>query len=105
MLDALRDVEDGLARYEADQRRIEAQKANLAASTNSLLIARQQYETGMVTFLNVLQSQQTVLNAENGLTQDEGQLAVDLSSLYKALGGGWTADEGKLLKEPGISAP
>ena len=98
-------MEDSLARYQADQRRIEAQKASVDASSNSFTIARQQYETGMVTFLNVLQAQQSLLNAQNGLVQDEGQLAADLASLYKALGGGWTADEGKLLQKAGVSSP
>ena len=105
ILTALQDVEDSLARYQADQRRITAQKASVAASTNSLLIARQQYGVGLVTFINVLQAQQTLLNAENGMVQDQGQLAVDLASLYKALGGGWTADEGKLLTKAGVSSP
>ena len=105
VLTALRDVEDALARYQADQRRIIAQKASVDASTNSLLIARQQFETGLVTYINVLQAQQTLLNARNGLAQDEGQLATDLVSLYKALGGGWTADEGRLLQTAGVSSP
>ena len=105
ILTALQNVEDSLARYQADQRRIVAQKASVDASANSLLIARQQYEVGLVTFINVLQAEQTDLNARNGLVQDQGQLAVDLASLYKALGGGWTADEGKLLLKAGVSAP
>ncbi len=105
VLTALQDVEDSLARYQADQRRIVAQKASVAASANSLMIARQQFEVGLVTFINVLQAEQTDLNARNGLVQDEGQLAVDLTSLYKALGGGWTADEGKLLQNAGLSSP
>ena len=105
VLTALQDVEDSLARYQADQRRIVAQKASVDASANSLMIARQQYEVGLVTFINVLQAEQTDLNARNGLVQDEGQLAVDLTSLYKALGGGWTADEGKLLQNAGLSSP
>ena len=105
VLTALQDVEDSLARYQADQRRIVAQKASVDAAANSLTIARQQYQVGLVTFINVLQAEQTDLNARNGLVQDEGQFAVDLTSLYKALGGGWTADEGKLLQNAGLSSP
>ena len=105
VLTALQDVEDSLARYQADQRRLVAQQASVGASTNSELIARQQYEAGLVTYINVLQAQQTLLNARNGMAQDQGQLAVDLISVYKALGGGWTADEGKLLTHAGLSSP
>ncbi len=105
ILTALQDVEDSLARYQADQRRIIAQQASVTAADNSFTIARQQYEVGLVTYINVLQAQQTLLNARNGLVQDFGSLAVDLTSVYKALGGGWTADEGKLLQNAGLSSP
>ncbi|WP_158915511.1 efflux transporter outer membrane subunit [Caulobacter sp. S45] len=105
VLGALQNVEDALSRYQADQRRIVAQKASVAAAENSLLIARQQYGVGLVTFLNVLNAQQTLLNARDQLTQAQGQIATDLTSLYKALGGGWSANEGKLLTPAGLSVP
>ncbi len=105
ILSALQNVEDALSRYQADQRRIQAQQAAVAAADNSLLIARQQYGVGLVTFLNVLSAQETLLTARNQLAQDQGQLATDLVSLYKALGGGWHADEGKLLSNAGVSGP
>jgi multidrug efflux system outer membrane protein len=105
ILGALQNVEDALSRYQADQRRIQAQQASVAAADNSLLIARQQYSVGLVTFLNVLSAQETLLTARNQLAQDQGQLATDLVSLYKALGGGWRADEGKLLTNAGVSGP
>jgi multidrug efflux system outer membrane protein len=105
VLGALQNVEDALARYDADQRRIVAEQASVEAGVNSLTIARQQYAVGLVTYLNVLQSQQTLLNARNSLVQDQGQMATDLVSLYKALGGGWTADEGKLTTKAGVSWP
>ena len=53
----------------------------------------------------MLNAEQTLLNARNGLVQDQGTLATDLASLYKALGGGWREDEGKLLKPAGVSWP
>jgi outer membrane protein, multidrug efflux system len=105
VLTALQNVEDALSRYAADQRRIQAQQSSVDAASNSLTIARQQYATGLVTFLNVLQAEQTLLNARADLAQDQGQLATDLASLYKALGGGWSENEGKLLQRPGVSWP
>ncbi len=105
VLTAVENVEDALSRYAADQRRIGAVQASLNASTNSLLISRQQYEVGLATFTTVLNSEEAELNSRNMLVQDQGQLAVDLVSLYKALGGGWSADEGKDLAKPGLSAP
>jgi multidrug efflux system outer membrane protein len=38
----------------------------------------------------VLTAQTTLLNAQDALTQSRQQLAQNLVSLYKALGGGWS---------------
>ncbi len=105
ILGALRNVEDVLARYQADQQRIVALRRSVASAENSQTIAEQQFQVGLVTFLNVLQAQATVLNARNQMVQADGQLAQDLTSLYTALGGGWSADGGALLRKPGISGP
>ena len=61
----------------------------------SAVLAENQYRAGLVTYLNVLTAQTTQLTAEDQLTQSRQQLAQNLVSLYKALGGGWsTADIG-----------
>jgi NodT family efflux transporter outer membrane factor (OMF) lipoprotein len=91
VLGAFRDVEDALARYRSEQDR----RGNLARSVisaqNSLNIAKAQYRTGFVTYINVLQADNSLLNAKDQLTQSNAQLLSDLIALYKALGGGWTA--------------
>jgi multidrug efflux system outer membrane protein len=70
-----------------------------------MVIAKQQYAIGLVTYIDILQAQATELNAENQLTQAKAALAQDLTSLYTALGGGWSADEGAAMKKPGMSWP
>ena len=60
------------------------------AAQNSLNIAEAQYKTGFVTFINVLQAENTLLNAQDQLAQSDAQVLSDLISIYKALGGGWT---------------
>jgi len=105
ILSALQNVEDALARYTAEQQRIKPLEASLKAAQSSTTIANQQYAIGLVTYLNILQAQATELNAENQLTQAKAQLCQDLASLYTALGGGWSADEGAAMKKPGMSWP
>jgi outer membrane protein TolC len=39
----------------------------------------------------VLQAQTALLNSRDQLTQSDAQSLSDLVSVYKALGGGWTA--------------
>ena len=91
VLGALRDVEDALSRYENEEMR----RTNLIEAVNaakgSLTIAQDQYRTGFVPFINVLQSENALLNAEDQLTQSDAAVATDLVSIYKALGGGWRA--------------
>jgi NodT family efflux transporter outer membrane factor (OMF) lipoprotein len=105
ILSALQNVEDALARYRAEQQRIKPLATSLKAAQSSVVIARQQYAIGLVTYINILQAQATELNAENQLTQANAQLCEDLASLYTALGGGWSADEGAAMKKPGMSWP
>ena len=90
VLVALRDVEDALARYKAEETRRQALARAVTAAQGSLSIAQDQYRTGFVTFINVYQAQITLFNAQDQLTQSDGQIATDLVSIYKALGGGWT---------------
>src|SRR5262249_35269007 len=89
LLMALRDVEDALARYAAEQRRETALKLAVEASDHALAAAQAQYQSGQVTYINVLSAEQALLNAQDQLAQSDVQLAQDLASLFKALGGGW----------------
>jgi outer membrane protein TolC len=61
----------------------------MVAATSSLAIAQDQYGTGFVTYINVLQAQNALLNSRDQLVLSDGQALADLVSLYKALGGGW----------------
>jgi NodT family efflux transporter outer membrane factor (OMF) lipoprotein len=91
ILIALRDVEDALARYSAEETRRTSLAQSVVAAQGSLKIAQDQYRTGFVTFINVLTAENTLLNAEDQLTQSDAQVATDLVAIYKALGGGWTS--------------
>jgi multidrug efflux system outer membrane protein len=96
VLVALSNVEDALARYRAEETRRAALTRSVAAAQGSLAIAEDQYRTGFVTFINVYQAQITLFNAQDQLTQSDGDIATDLVAIYKALGGGWS--EAKPLK-------
>lgn len=91
ILVALREVEDALARYTAEESRRTSLTQSVESAKNSLKIAQDQYRTGFVTFINVLSAENAVLNAEDQLTQSNAQVATDLVSIYKALGGGWAS--------------
>lgn len=89
VLGALQDVEDSLARYADEERHVEALKDAETAAASTEAIARQQYATGLVTFINVLTAESNLLSARDQLVQARASLAQDFGAVYKALGGGW----------------
>ncbi|HEY4112614.1 MAG TPA: efflux transporter outer membrane subunit [Rhizomicrobium sp.] len=93
VLQALQDAEDALTRLTNEQQRIVALQAAVASAQSSATIAERQYRAGLVTFVNVLTAQETLLNAQDQLMQSRQAFAQDLVSLYKALGGGWNASD------------
>jgi NodT family efflux transporter outer membrane factor (OMF) lipoprotein len=90
VLGALKDVEDALARYGAEQQRNARLHAQVAAANTAYQLAGDRYGVGLSDFINVLTAEGAVLAAETQLAQSDGQLDQDLVSLYKALGGGWS---------------
>jgi len=54
-----------------------------------LQIANDRYTGGLVTYLDVINAQQNLLDAQRLATQILGQRLVTSVSLVKALGGGW----------------
>jgi multidrug efflux system outer membrane protein len=94
VLAALQDAEDALVRYESEQRRLVSLRQSEAAAASSQHIAEEQYRTGMVTFINVLTATTTELNARDQVEQSTQLLAQDLVSVYKAVGGGWSEEDG-----------
>jgi len=89
-LGALRDVEDALARHRYEEHRRESLVLAVSAAQGTLGIAEDRYETGFVTFVDVLQAQYVLLNAKDLLTQSDALVVTDLVAIYKALGGGWS---------------
>lgn len=94
VLGAIKDVEDALARYRTDQQRLIALERAAASGRSSVEISLQQYRVGLTTYLNVLSAETSYLSVADQLEESRQALAIDLVSLYKALGGGWSDDNG-----------
>ncbi|MDR3352588.1 MAG: TolC family protein [Zoogloeaceae bacterium] len=91
LLAALQEVESALSSYATGRRRevnrIEAARAATSAAT----MARQMYESGLVDFQKVLDTQRTLLSAEDSLVTTKSDILTSVIQLYKSLGGGWEA--------------
>ena len=98
VLSAFQDVEDNLAalRLLAEESRL--QKDAVAAARRSLTLARNRYEGGITTYLEVVTAQTADLLNERAAVIIETQRMTASVNLIKALGGGWKASD---LPEPG----
>jgi NodT family efflux transporter outer membrane factor (OMF) lipoprotein len=93
VLGALRDVEDALVRYEGERRSNLELQQGVKGAERSLASVTAQYRVGLQNLQPVLDTQQTLLTTRDSLAQSDVRLRQDLASLYKALGGGWRADD------------
>lgn len=93
LLVAFKEVESALVNFGTDQERMKHLQETVRNYRNSVKTAMTLYIAGKTDFLNVVTAQQSLINSENALTQSTLNAALDLISLYKALGGGWENNE------------
>lgn len=94
VLTALKDVEDALARIDADRRQIADLEQALASSRRAVDIARTRSRGGLVPGDEPLIAEARRIKLEDQLTEARGALARDTVALAKALGGGWAEQQG-----------
>ena len=97
VLNAAREVEDGLAGFMGARGQTRHLTASVEASRRSLELATVRYKEGSSTFTRVLNSLQSLLVAENSLNQSKSRIARQLIATHKALGGGWEIRQGRSL--------
>jgi outer membrane protein TolC len=93
VIQSLADVENALTAYNREQARSASLRQAVEANRQSVALAKQLNEAGVVDFLNVLTAQQSLYQSEDQLAQSEQTVLTKLIALYKALGGGWETTE------------
>jgi NodT family efflux transporter outer membrane factor (OMF) lipoprotein len=88
---ALEDVENAVVAYNTALAREAEFTIALDAASNSAILSRSQYRSGLSDFTTLNQQEAALLNAQNGLTQARSDKSTALVALYVALGGGWDA--------------
>jgi len=89
VLEAWREVDDALVVYDAEQLRRDRLTAVVTLNQRALSIAQQRYKAGAVDYIDVLNVQKQLLDAQSKREQSKGAAAANLVTLCKALGGGW----------------
>ena len=89
VLSSFQEVEDSLSGLRVLAQAAESQQLAVDASQRALKIANDRYTGGLVTYLDVINAEQNLLDTQRLATQILGQRLVTSVSLVKALGGGW----------------
>lgn len=93
VLRSLEEVENALVAYRQEFIRRESLARAVASSQRSVELSQQLYQRGLTDFLNVLDAQRALYQNEDLLVQSESNVSANAVSLFKALGGGWDADQ------------
>lgn len=91
---ALKEVEDALGNAERDRRLEDSQQEIRREAARSLRLAELRYREGADDLLSVLDAQRTLFQAQDQLAQLRLARLNGAVTLYKSLGGGWSATEG-----------
>ncbi len=100
VLNAAREVEDGLIGFLRGQQEIANLENAVVASQRSVELSLDQYESGLIDFQRVLNSQAALLGQQDSLADARGRVVNSLVSTYRALGGGWQLRTGNGYVDP-----
>ncbi|HTH59976.1 MAG TPA: efflux transporter outer membrane subunit [Paraburkholderia sp.] len=107
VLIAFREVEDNLSDLRLLDDQLREQNDAVNASQRAAHLSQTQYDEGQVSYLNVIDSQRSVLVSQLQASQLQGLQAVATVNLIRALGGGWgdlKADDATPPSTPPLAA-
>ncbi|MBN9402659.1 MAG: efflux transporter outer membrane subunit [Burkholderiales bacterium] len=90
---AFREVADGLAGEATYSNQLDALRATEESALKALKLAQIRYETGVDSFLQVQSAQVALYGVQQQFIQLGTDALFNRVELYKALGGGWSADD------------
>jgi outer membrane protein, multidrug efflux system len=93
VLAALKDVEDNLVTLQNDRDRLQSLLQGNDAAQNALQLALQRYQSGLIDFQVVLDTQRAAFTMQDSVLSARTSLGADHVRLYKALGGGWDTQD------------
>lgn len=103
-LSAFEDVENALVAYAKEQDRRRSLEDAVKSSQESLRLANQLYASGLSDFINVLDAERSLYQAQDSLAQSDMTVSSDVIALYKSLGGGWEVQPPHVSSAPSHSS-
>ena len=89
---AFRETEDALVSNQKSRDQLAVQGRQVEALRTYTKLARLRYDNGYTSYIEVLDAERSLFNAEVSYTQTHGAVFGSLVNLYKAMGGGWVVE-------------
>jgi multidrug efflux system outer membrane protein len=89
---AFQEVEDALVTLQKSRDALIVQGRQVDALRTYSRLARLRYEGGYTSYIEVLDAERSLFNAQLTYTQTQGTVFTSMVNLYKAMGGGWVTD-------------
>jgi multidrug efflux system outer membrane protein len=100
---AFSEVENSLVDQGKTREQAAAQSRQVEALGRYAYLAKLRYDNGYTSYIEVLDAERSLFQAQLQLTQTQSQLYFALINLYKALGGGWVDVAEKFAPPPTMS--
>jgi multidrug efflux system outer membrane protein len=97
---AFQEVSDALITHTKAREQLDHQGRQVETLRRYLELARLRYDNGYTSYIEVLDAERNLFNAEVSFAQTQGTVYVSLVNLYKAMGGGWVAEAERLAAVP-----
>jgi NodT family efflux transporter outer membrane factor (OMF) lipoprotein len=105
VLNAGRETEDALVGFVEYQVQARSLERSVVAAERSVDLVLAQYKEGRVDFNRVFTTQSQMVSQQDQLAAAQGNIAVSLIAVYRALGGGWQSFEQQLPCPNPIARP
>ena len=90
---AVQEVEDSLVAIRTYREEYDYRTYQVSAARNAAMLSRARYDEGVTSYLEVLDIERSLFQAELGASVNLQNYLSSIVQLYKALGGGWSAGE------------
>ena len=95
---AFREVNDALIDQNKSRKQLTIQKQQVEVLNSYASLATLRYENGYTSYLEVLDAERSLFNAQLAYAQTQATLFRALVNLYKSMGGGWVAEADKIAQ-------
>ncbi|HUJ16538.1 MAG TPA: efflux transporter outer membrane subunit [Nitrospirota bacterium] len=99
-----REFEDALIDQDRTRVQLDAQAKQVEALATYARLARLRYENGYTSYIEVLDAERSLFNAQLSYAQTQDSLLRALINLYKAMGGGWVVEADKQSQPPAAAS-